>query len=46
MKKISDFLSENFPFLVVIFSIYLSRRVFVMSNRKLITPERIKLFPF
>ena len=28
MKKISEFLSENFQFLVVNFSIYLNRRVF------------------
>ena len=31
VKKISDFLSENFQFLVVKVSIYLNRRVFVMS---------------
>ena len=31
MKKISEFLSENFQFLVVEFSIYLNRRVFVME---------------
>ena len=31
MKKISEFLSENFQFLVVKFSIYLNRRVFVMK---------------
>ena len=30
--KISDFLSENFQFLVVKFSIYLNRRVFVMTS--------------
>ena len=30
MNKISDFLSENFQFLVVKFSIYLNRQVFVM----------------
>ena len=29
-KKMSEFLSENFQFLVVKFSIYLNRRVFVM----------------
>ena len=29
--KISEFLSENFQFLVVKFSIYLNRRVFVMT---------------
>ena len=28
--KISEFLSENFPFLEVKFSIFLNRRVFVM----------------
>ena len=31
-EKISEFLSENFKFLVVKFSIYLNRRVFVMST--------------
>ena len=31
MKKISEFLSVNFQFLVVKFSIYLNRHVFVMS---------------
>ena len=30
MWKMSEFLSENFPFLVVKFSIYLNRHVFVM----------------
>ena len=30
MRKISEFLSENFLFLVVKFSVYLNRRVFVM----------------
>ena len=30
MKKILDFLSENFQFLMVKFSVYLNRRVFVM----------------
>ena len=34
MKKIAEFfLSENFQFLVVKFSIYLNRRVFVMVSR-------------
>ena len=28
----SEFLSENFPFLVVKFSIYLNRHVFVISS--------------
>ena len=31
MKTYQNFLSENFPFLVVKFSIYLNRHVFVMS---------------
>ena len=30
MKKYQNFLSENFPYLVVKFSIYLNRHVFVM----------------
>ena len=30
MKKILEFLSENFQFLVVKVSVYLNRRVFVM----------------
>ena len=33
--KISEFLSENFQFLVVKFSIYLNRRVFVMNTSTL-----------
>ena len=33
MKKYKIFLSENFHFLVVKFSVYLSRRVFVMGHR-------------
>ena len=32
MKNIRFFLSENFMFLEVKFSIYLNRRVFVMAN--------------
>ena len=32
MWKISEFLSENFHFLVVKFSVYLNRRVFVMPG--------------
>ena len=31
-KKYQIFLSENFPFLVVKFLIYLNRRVFVMNR--------------
>ena len=34
MKKISEFLSENFHFLVVKFSVYLNRLVFVMFFSK------------
>ena len=33
MKNIIFFLSENFQFLEVKFSIYLNRRVFVMNKR-------------
>ena len=33
MKNIRVFLSENFQFLEVKFSIYLNRRVFVMRKR-------------
>ena len=31
MKKYQNFLSEKLPFLVVIFSVNLNRRVFIMS---------------
>ena len=31
-EKYQNFLSENIPFLVVKFSIYLNRRVFVMDD--------------
>ena len=31
-KEYQNFLSKNFPFLVVKFSIFLNRRVFVMAN--------------
>ena len=34
MKKISEFLSENFHSLVVKFSVYLNRLVFVCSSVK------------
>ena len=33
MKKILEFLFENFQFLVVKFSVYLNRCVFVMSKK-------------
>ena len=33
-EKYQNFLSENFPFLVVKFSIYLNRRVFVMKIKQ------------
>ena len=41
-KKISEFLSENFPFLVVKFSIYLNRLVFGMHKpaARLIPPAQ------
>ena len=32
MKKISEFLSEHFQFLLVKFSVYLNRHVFVMTR--------------
>ena len=32
-EKYQNFLSENFPFLVVKFSVYLNRRVFVMNMK-------------
>ena len=31
-EKYQNFLSENFPFLVVKFSVYLNRHVFVMDS--------------
>ena len=34
MKNIRVFLSKNFPFLEVKFSIHLNRRVFVMRSQK------------
>ena len=42
MKNIRFFLSENFHFLVVKFSVYLNRHVFVMlsDNMRLIVKER------
>ena len=45
--KILEFLSENFQFLEVISSIYLNRRVFVMSirNLKLISCQLESLWP-
>ena len=42
MKNIS-FLTENFQFLEVKFSIYLNRRVFVMKNRIIRSQERHNL---
>ena len=33
-EKYQNFLSENFHFLVVKFSVYLNRRVFVMDKKK------------
>ena len=36
MKNISDFLSENFLFLVVKFSVYLNWHVFVMRSKAVV----------
>ena len=41
--KISEFLSENFQFLVVKLSIYLNRRVFLMKNSPLEAPREIEM---
>ena len=41
MKNIRVFLSENFQFLELKFSIYLNRRVFVMSINPLTCETRI-----
>ena len=41
--KISKFLSENFQFLVVKFSINLNRRVFVMDEKQSSLEERMGL---
>ena len=38
-EKYQNFLSENFPFLVVKFSVYLNRRVFVMQKVTQRTPS-------
>ena len=47
MKNIGLFFSENFQFLEVKFSIYMNRRVFVMSStaldRSVINKWRLKL---
>ena len=42
--KISEFLSENFQFLEVKFSIYLNRRVFVMLQFLANLPETLQVF--
>ena len=39
--KISEFLSEDFQLLVVKFSIYMNRRVFVMNDKTNATYENI-----
>ena len=41
MKKNQSFLSENFQFLEVKFSIYLNRRVFVMNSNIVISYDTI-----
>ena len=43
-EKISEFLSENFQFLVVKFSIYLNRRVFVMESHMILSFNRYMSF--
>ena len=42
-EKYKNFLSENFPFLVVKFSVYLNRRVLVM--RKSSEPKWLSFLP-
>ena len=42
--KISDFLSENFQFLVVKFSIYLNRHIFVMTRSMLINWHQCRCY--
>ena len=42
MKKILEFLSENFLFFVVKFSVYLNRRVCVMGNHEHIKKKNKK----
>ena len=48
MKNITVFLSENFLFFEVKFSIYLNRRVFVMSRLEQISvvPKMFELLKF
>ena len=40
-EKYQNFLSENFPFLVIKFSIYLNRRVFIMCYLYPLTRDSI-----
>ena len=40
-EKYQNFLSENFPFLVIKFSIYLYRCVFVMSIKRILSTNHI-----
>ena len=42
IQKISEFLSENFQFLEVRFSIYLNRRVFVMKKQKQLMTDKFR----
>ena len=42
--KISEFLSENFQFLVVKFSVYLNRHAFVMAQCRFVLDWLIKIF--
>ena len=43
MKNIRGFVSENFQFLEVKFSIYLNMRVFVMRSSELVVVERFNI---
>ena len=45
-KKYQNFLSENFPFLMVKFSIYLNRCVFVMQDLSMVTSSQLTLTSF
>ena len=44
MKKYQDFLSKNFPFLFVKFSIYLNRRVFCYEEGIKNTEKNVNVF--
>ena len=44
MKNIRIFLSENYPFFVVKFPIYLNRRVFVMGQQHSVVEINREIF--